>query len=351
MNIDAHWHVIVPEMTRPAAGGEPWRPSVRWENGIQLVELGGRVLRSAVSEFVRIDRILDKARSRQVDHVLLCPWVNLLPNTLPVDQAVDVCRLQNEGLSAAAQAHPERISALGALPLQDPVRAASELPRLMKLPGMKGVELTASVNGTYLGDDSFLPLWEAAESEGALLFIHPTTRGFELPVFDNYYLWNTIANPMETTVTAAHMVMAGVLERFPRLSVVLAHGGGALLALRGRLRQVAEVRPDAASRLRSPADESIRRFYFDTLTHDGALLRSLIEFAGVDHVLLGSDYPFDMGTDRAVDEVLALELDKAEQDAILGGNARRLLRIGSDKTGAGEAAASASHVQGSNQRD
>jgi len=332
MNIDAHWHVIVPEMTQASGGSESWRPRVSWENGIQLVELGGRVMRTAVSEFVRLDRILDSARLRQVDHILLSPWVKLLPNSLPLDEALAVCRVQNEGLSAAAQAYPERISVLGALPLQDPVSAARELPQLMKLPGMRGVELTASVNGTYLGDDSFLPFWEAAEAEGALLFIHPTTRGFELPVFDNYYLWNTIANPMETAVSAAHMIMAGVLERFPRLTVVLAHGGGALLALRGRLRHAADVQPLETSRLRLPVDESIRRFYFDSLTHDSELLRSLVRFVGADHVLLGSDSPFDMGTDCAVDEVRALALEKAEEDAILGGNARRLLRIGSDRT-------------------
>ena len=88
----------------------------------------------------------------------------------------------------------------------------------------------------YLGDERFEPFWAAAEETGALVFIHPTTRGFDAPVFGDYYLWNTVGNPLETTITAAHMVMAGVLERHPGLRVVLAHGGGALPALRGRLR-------------------------------------------------------------------------------------------------------------------
>jgi aminocarboxymuconate-semialdehyde decarboxylase len=122
-------------------------------------------------------------------------------------------------------------------------------------------------------------------------------------------------------------VMAGVMERHPALRVLLAHGGGALLALRGRLRHAHRFQGQARSRLREAPDDSIRRFYFDTLTHDDALLRSLIEYAGADHVLLGSDYPFDMGDARHVDTVRALGLAPDVEEAILGGNAERLLGL------------------------
>jgi aminocarboxymuconate-semialdehyde decarboxylase len=121
------------------------------------------------------------------------------------------------------------------------------------------------------------------------------------------------------------MVMAGVMERHPELRVLLAHGGGVLLALRGRLRHAHSFQPGARSRLRESPDDSIRRFYFDTLTHDDALLRALIDYAGPDHVLLGSDYPFDMGDARHVDTVRALELPGEVEEAILAGNAERLL--------------------------
>jgi aminocarboxymuconate-semialdehyde decarboxylase len=192
---------------------------------------------------------------------------------------------------------------------------------------LRGAEVTASVRGAYLGDERFEPFWEAAEETRALVFVHPTTRGFDSPTFQDHYLWNTVGNPLETAVTAAHMVMAGVMERHPGLRVLLAHGGGALLAVRGRMRHAHGFQPQAKSRLRESPENSIRRFHFDTLTHDDALLRGLIDYAGPDRVLLGSDYPFDMGDARHVNTVRALDLAPEVEAAVLGGNAERLLGL------------------------
>lgn len=326
MIIDVHAHVIVPELTREY-GDDPWRPAVRWEDGAQVVELGGVEIRSAVREFVRIERILEEGSNSGVDHVVISPWVNVLPYRLDLDEALVVCRVQNASLAAAAAAHPHRMSAFGAVPLQDPEVAAHELEKVMGTHGLVGVEVAASVLGTYLGDDRFLPFWTAAEATGAIVFVHPTTKGFDLPVFAEYYLWNTVANPIETAITGAHLVMAGVLERFPDLRVVLAHGGGALPALRGRLRHAHGFQPVARSRLREGPDNSLRRLYYDTITHDADLLRALLAYAGTDHVLLGSDHPFDMGTARAVDEVRELGLPAEDEAAVLGGTAGRLLGL------------------------
>jgi aminocarboxymuconate-semialdehyde decarboxylase len=190
---------------------------------------------------------------------------------------------------------------------------------------LSGVEVAASVGGNYLGHERFRDFWTAAEETQALVFVHPTTRGFDLPVFEDYYLWNSIGNPVETTITAAHLVMAGVLEAHPRLRVVLAHAGGAVLALRGRLRHAHSFQPQARSRLRESPEDSLRRLYYDTVTHDRDLLRQVVEFVGVDRVLCGSDYPFDMGLERPADPVRALGLSPEDEEAILGGNALRLL--------------------------
>jgi aminocarboxymuconate-semialdehyde decarboxylase len=326
VTFDVHAHVIVPEITREAGDGEPWRPRVyRDDSGDQVIETGGREIRAAVAEFVDIDGILRAQDEAGVRRVLLSPWVPLLFYDADPEEGLARARIQNDALAAIVRDHADRVAALGGLPLQDPELAAGELRALMERGELSGVEVAASVRGVYLGDDRFEPFWEAAEATRALVFVHPTTRGFDSPAFQDYYLWNTVANPLETATTAAHMVVAGVMERHPDLRVLLAHGGGALLAVRGRMRHAHTFQPQARARLREPPLDSIRRFHFDTLTHDEALLRSLIEFAGPDRVLLGSDYPFDMGDARHVDTVRALGLAPDVEAAILAGNAERLL--------------------------
>jgi aminocarboxymuconate-semialdehyde decarboxylase len=237
---------------------------------------------------------VEAAEQAGIDRVVLAPWVRLL------DGDVDAL---NEGMRALRS---DRVTVLGAVALDDP-RLPADLP---------GVEIPASVGGEYLGAERFEPFWAAAEAAGKVVFIHPTTRAFDWP----FYMWNTVGNPFETTITAAHMVMAGVMERHPGLKVVLAHGGGALLALRGRLRHAHEAIAAAGERLRESPEASIRRFYFDTVTHDPQVLRELADYVGADHVLLGTDHPFDMGDHDPLATVRAAGLDPEA----LGANAEAL---------------------------
>ena len=281
MFIDAHVHVIAPGLDVP---GETIPPAV-------------------VGEFFDVDRILDQTRA---DRVILSPWVKLLD--------LDARRHN----AALAELVSDRVAVLGAAPemTADALRAAIGC-------GLAGVEVAARVGGEYLGAERFEPFWAAAEETGALVFVHPSTRGFEGP--GDHYLWNTVGNPLETTITAAHLVMAGVLERHPDLRVLLAHGGGALPALRGRLRHAHEHIGAAGMALHEPVEDSLRRLYFDTVTHDPDVLRALVEFAGADHVLAGSDHPFDMGDPDPAATVRGAGLSLADAVAILGGNAERLL--------------------------
>ena len=323
MIIDAHCHIVVPAMMTPAVP-EHWRPVLRSEAGRQVISFRGRTLHSVVAEFCDVDAMLAEAAADGVDHLVLSPWIMLVPVEAGLEEAVRVCRVQNEALAGAAASG--RVSALGAVPLQDGPAAARELAELMRMPGMCGAEVPASVAGDYLGDDRFLPFWEAAAGTGALIFVHPATTGFRLPALAPYYLWNSVGNPLETAITAAQLATAGIMERFPRLKVLLAHGGGGLHALRGRLRRAFAVRPEARARSAEGPDAALHRFYYDTITHDQALLADLVEYAGADHVLLGSDRPFDMGAEHPAAAVTNLGLAAGEQ-LILGGNARRLLSI------------------------
>jgi aminocarboxymuconate-semialdehyde decarboxylase len=325
MTTDLHAHVIVPEILRDAAPGEDWRPRVEWTGDAQVVELGGKEIRAAVREFVDVERVVEEQERAGIERTVLCPWVPLLFGDAEPEEALRRCRIQNEALAGLVRTGGGRIAALGAVPLQDPELAAAELERLMGEGELGGVEVAASVGGTTLGDDSFEPFWSAAERSGALVFIHPTTRGFLTGALADYYLWNTVGNPLETTVTVAQMVMAGVLERHRSLRVLLAHGGGAILALRGRLRHAHSFQPQARGRLEGSPEDSLRRLYYDTVTHDPRLLTELVAFAGPERVVLGTDHPFDMGDYDAVEMVHGLNLDPGDEAAILSGNAEQLL--------------------------
>ncbi|HVD58937.1 MAG TPA: amidohydrolase family protein, partial [Thermoleophilaceae bacterium] len=219
-----------------------------------------------------------------------------------------------------------QLTALGAVPLQDPDLAADELRLVMEGGELSGVEVAASVRGVYLGHERFEPFWAAAEAAGALVFIHPTTRGFDSPVFEDFYLWNAVGNPFETTITAAHMTLAGVMERHHDLRVLLAHGGGALPALRGRLAHAHSFQAHARARLEESPLESIRRFLFDTVTHDAQVLRELVAYVGPGRVVLGTDYPFDMGDFSPLSTLRSAGLRPEAEAAIRAGNATALLR-------------------------
>ena len=324
MILDSHCHIIPSGMLTDAVPAQ-WRPVLRRKDGRPVVSFQGRQLNSVTGEFSDVSVMLEQAAMADVSHLLLSPWILLVPVSADAAEAARICRVQNESLALAAQETGGRAFGLGAVPLQDANRAAAELASLMALPGMRGVEVPASVAGSYLGEDRFAPFWEAAAGTGAVVFVHPTTTGIGVPALDSHYLWNSVGNPLETAIAAAQLVASGVLERHHGLIVLLAHGGGALMALRGRLQRAFAVRSEARSDSASSPDVLLRQLYFDSLTHDRSMLADLVAFAGPEHVLLGSDRPFDMGSDQPVDDIRALCLSPSDEQLLLGGNAQRLL--------------------------
>src|SRR5574341_94426 len=323
MAVDTHAHIIVHEILREAAPTEEWRPRVSWENEKQFIEYNGKHIGSATREFVNVERILDEMDKSHVDAVLLCPWVSLVRYEAKPEESLAACQVQNDALAQLAKKYPKKIAALGMIPLQDSTLAVKELERLMKS-GLKGVEIGTHVNGVYPGDGRFRPFWEACESLGAFVFIHPVEGGGRAELRD-YYMWNVIGNPLETTVAAGHLILSGVMESYPRLKVLLAHGGGALPYLHGRLDRGFKQRPEINKVISRPPTEYLKQFYFDTITHDPVLLRGLVDFVGAEHVLLGSDYPFDMGNENPVDLVRSANLGVENEKKILEENARQLL--------------------------
>jgi aminocarboxymuconate-semialdehyde decarboxylase len=321
--LDAHAHVIPPEALREAAPSEEWRPRMADDprTGRRLPETDGRRQRNVLHECSDPDRLLAELGEMGIDGAVLSPYVGLLRYGAPAEDCLHSSRVQNDGVANLVRRYPGRVAGLGTVPLQDTALAVGELERCMKV-GLMGIEVGTNVGGVYLGDRRYRPLWEAARSVGALVFVHPT--GFAH--LRDHYMANVVGNPMDTAIAAAHLVLSGTMEALPGLRVLLAHGGGVVPELRGRMDHGSRVRPEID--LPKLPSDYLEHFYYDAITHDATLLRELVAWVGHERVLLGSDYPFDMGPQRPAEEVREAKLGAAAESAILGGNAVRLFGLG-----------------------
>jgi aminocarboxymuconate-semialdehyde decarboxylase len=327
MKIDIHAHIIAPEILRDQNPAETWRPRVlRDEQGRQKVDHDGKVIGSPIREFVHIDGILAEQDAAGIDVVALSPWSALFNYNFPAEECVRTCRVQNESLARLVNAHPDRLVGMGIVPLQDTRLAAREAERIVRELGLRAIEIGTNVTGTYLGNEALLPFWETVAGLGVLVFVHPVS-GVGGPMMSQYYLWNMYGNPSETGLTAADLILSGTLERFPSLKILLSHGGGTLPSIIGRLDRGFQVRPEPKARITRPPSTFLPQFYFDTIAHSTEALRYLLRLTGADHVLLGSDYPFDMGNERPQEVVDALGLPAQQAKAILGDTAAGLLGL------------------------
>lgn len=232
----------------------------------------------------------------------------------------------NDALAEAHQAFPDRFVGLAILPMQDTRLALRELQRASKLPGIRGVYMGTNINGRDLDDPTFTPLFQRIDELRLPVFLHPlNVMGGER--LKPYFLYNLLGFPFDTAVAAAHLIFSGILDRFPRLNINLVHAGGAFPYLVGRMNRGYKVSSHCKSIKRKPS-AYLRRFTYDTISHDPNALLYLIRLVGADRVMLGSDYCFEIGYDRPVEVVTRLaSLSRRDQAKILGSNAARLLKI------------------------
>lgn len=234
--------------------------------------------------------------------------------------------LQNDQIAKAVAAHPDRLIGIATLPMQAPKLAADELRRAMRKLGLRGAQIGSNVNGRNLDDPALEPLWAAANELDAFIMVHPTqVAGADR--LKSYYLTNIIGNPLDTTIAAAALVFGGVIERYPKIKFLMVHGGGFVPYQAGRFKHGWHVRPEPRAKLKAPPDASLDSLLFDSIVHDRPALEFLVASCGASRVLLGSDYPFDMGTLECARQVQALALPEAEKAAILGGRTAELLRV------------------------
>ena len=285
------------------------------------------MLPQAFPKLTRIEQRLADMAAMGVDVQVLSPTPNQYYYWAEEALAEEVVRLQNENISALCAAHPGRLYGLGTVALQHPQRAAAQLRHAMRTLGLKGVEISTSVEGRELDDASLQPFWAAAQELGAVVFIHPfgTSLG---PRVASHYLVNTIGQPLETTIALSRIIFSGLMDRHPGLKILAAHGGGYLPAYLGRSVHAFEVRPEAAAAMQRPPADYLRSMFFDSLVYEPRALRQLMDTVGASQVLLGTDYPFDMGHYQVHELAGSPELtDDNERAALLGANARRLFGI------------------------
>jgi aminocarboxymuconate-semialdehyde decarboxylase len=244
-----------------------------------------------------------------------------------------LARMVNERLAEIVSKWPDRFVALGTVPLQNADLAVSELTHCVKSLGLRGVEINPSVNGMDLTDPrlDLERFFAKAEELGSVIFMHPIgfTHGERLM---NHYFNNVIGNPLETTVAASHLIFDGVMERHPKLKVVLPHAGGYLAHYWARMDHAWRARPDCHTVIKKKPSSYLEKFYFDSITFDRTMLKNMVDRYGADHVVLGTDYPYDMGMEHPVDFIGGTPgISASDKARIMGGNAARLLGISANR--------------------
>jgi aminocarboxymuconate-semialdehyde decarboxylase len=243
------------------------------------------------------------------------------------DRAVQLARMVNDAFAEVVATRGGRFVALATLPLNDPTASVAELDRASTALGFPGAMLFSNSNGVPLADRRYWPLYEKANELGAVLYIHPI-HPLGVEAMEEYWLMPLVGFLMDTTLAAAHLVFAGVMERFPRITWALGHLGGAIPYLAERLDRGYYAFKECRANISRPPSEYLKRCYYDTVNFDVNALDLAIKFAGTGHILAGSDYPHQIGSLRQmIDAIATLNISETEREEIYGGNAARILKL------------------------
>jgi len=327
VTIDIHSHVAVPEAAKFVAPHLDWAtvPLAHFANAEtkalsqkQEADIGARA---------GVDDRLADLDAMGIDVQLIAPPPPQCYYTVPLEIAVKATRMVNDGIAAFCAKKSDRFKGFGAVPMADGHEAALELERCVTQLGFTGVEVLTNVAGKDLSDPAFAAFWQKAEALGVLVMIHP--NGFtEASRLTRFYFNNVIGNPLETTIALHYLIFDGVLERHPKLKILAVHGGGYLGAYSGRIDHAWGARSDAHGALPQPPTSYLKRVYVDTVVFTPNQLAELVRVFGADHVVMGTDYPYDMADYDPLGLIAAVEgFDAATIAQLAGGNSKKLLGL------------------------
>lgn len=325
---DVHAHCI-PQDLVDLLRADGARFGMRIEDGERgptaVLDGGGRIgpFRDVLGD---VEARIEAMDGTGVDIQLLSSWIDLTAYRMDPAMGAAYSRRFNQILAEEASRHPSRFLALGTVPLQSPERAAEELHFAVEELGMVGVEIATTVGDTDLDTAGLDPFWSAAAELRCLVLLHPCDPLSGVDLSRNF-LDNMVGRPAESSIAVGHILFSGVLERHPELVLCVVHGGGFVPYQLGRMQRGYDAVPHmTAKSISTPPEELARRLYYDTVLHDPTALAFLVERMGADHVVMGTDYPFEMGDTTPVDTVRSIPgLSDADRELILGGNVARLL--------------------------
>ena len=328
LRVDIHCHYLNPEAAARVAPLNPAQHEmqVKFANALTR-ETNKKQHQERAPKLSNIEVRLKDMDRMGIDIQAVSPAPNQTYYWTEPGMGQELARGVNEGIAKVVADHPDRFVGLGTVPLQNPELAVSELRFAMKTLGLRGVEINPNVNGKEISRSGLDKFFSAAEQLGAVIFMHPIGYTDGSRLMDHYFN-NVIGNPLETTVATAHLIFDGVMERHPKLKVVLPHAGGYLAHYWARMDHAYQARPDCRVCIKRKPSTYLEKFYFDTIAFDPGMLQHLIERFGADHVLLGTDYPYDMGVEDPVGFINKVrKLTSKEKNQVMGGNAARLLGI------------------------
>ena len=328
LTVDIHSHAMVPEAAAIVRGHQPPDSRAAFYTEETRV-LGAKQDADRTPHLVDLDLRMGIFDSMGIDAQVITPAPGQCYYRVMGEIGIRATRAVNDGIAAIAASRPDRIpAAMGSVPLQaGGAAAAAELEYCVKTLGLKGAEVLAHVGDKELSDPDFEVFWAKAHELGAVIFIHPNS--FPQPQrFGGHYFSNVIGNPLDTTMALHWLIFDGVLERYPDLKIIASHGGGFLPAYSGRIDHAWGARSDSRGTLPKPPSYYLKKIYLDTIVFTPHQLEAMVKLFGVEKILLGTDYPYDMGEYDPIGHIASVEsFSDADRAAIAGGNAKRLFGL------------------------
>ncbi|MFF0826361.1 amidohydrolase family protein [Brevibacillus sp. NPDC003359] len=328
MRVDFHTHIIPEDLPNLAERfhGERWPVLHRTCTCGANILVGGKVFREVTDQVWDPQKRIHDMQQEGVDMQVLSPIPVTFSYWAPAAEAEVMARIQNDFIAETVNQHPNHFIGLGTVPLQDTEAAIREMDRCMHELGLRGIEIGTNVNGNNLDDPGLIPFFEMCQTWDVPLFVHPweTLGRDRMP---RHNLMYTVGMPSETALAAASLILGGVIEKFPRLKICFAHGGGSFPYILPRLDQGWKVWPHLRLTDQPPSVYA-KQFYFDSLTYDPLNIQYMMKRFGEDRIMMGSDYPFLL-RETPPGEVIdhTLELNDGQKRALLGENALRFLNI------------------------